>query len=169
MDQVWPYPVGNKGIMDLATLNTAAQAEQGAWLTLRHPGTGEDLPIQIRLAGKDSKAWRDAERDFSDRRLEEIQKKGKLGKVKTAQIEERGIRLLALATLEWKGVELDGKPLECVRQNAIEIYTRFPWIAEQADEFVGDRANFITVPEDEESKTASVFDGESHLAATVGN
>jgi hypothetical protein len=155
--------------MDLATLDVTAKAEQGAWLTLRHPGTGDDLPVRIRLAGKDSKAWKDAEREYSDRRLEEIQKRGKMGKVKTAQIEERGIKLLAMATLEWEGVELNGQTLECTRQNAIRLYTEHVWITEQVDEFVGDRANFLVVADGEDSKTASVFDGDAHLAEIVGN
>ena len=131
--------------MDLSNFDLGTKADAGAWLTLRHPSTGEDLPIRIRLVGKDSQIWRQGERSFSDRRLEQAQKAGKL-KITTLQIEERGLRLLAAATLEWEGIELDRAPVPCTMEQALRVYERFNWIAEQADEFVADRANFLPTP-----------------------
>jgi hypothetical protein len=44
---------------DLATLDTAKVAEEGAELRVAHPTTGEELGIQITLIGTDSKTFRD--------------------------------------------------------------------------------------------------------------
>ena len=44
---------------DLATLDTAKVAEEGAVLCVAHPTTGEDLGIKIVLIGTDSKTFRD--------------------------------------------------------------------------------------------------------------
>jgi len=40
-------------------------------------------------------------------------------------------------------VTVDGKELACNKDNAAALYERFPWIKEQVDTAVGDRANFI--------------------------
>ena len=44
---------------DLAKLDTAKVAEEGAELHVAHPTTGEDLGITITLIGTDSKTFRD--------------------------------------------------------------------------------------------------------------
>lgn len=155
--------------MDLAQLDVAAVADQGAWLTLKHPTTGDDLPVKIKLAGRDSKLWRDAERAYADNRLERMQRNGKIGTIKTADVERRGLRLLATVTMAWENVEIDGKPVQCTKEQAEQLYARFPWIAEQVDEFVGDRSNFLTVAEGEESKQPSIFSAETMMADVAKN
>ena len=41
------------------------------------------------------------------------------------------------------GVTVDGKELAYNKDNAAGLYERFPWIKEQVDTAVGERANFI--------------------------
>ena len=50
---------------------------------------------------------------------------------------------LAKMTIKWTGFELDGKALKCEKANAVTVYTDWPWIREQAQEFVANRANFF--------------------------
>lgn len=59
------------------------------------------------------------------------------------EIEESALRQLSICTVSWKGVKLDGQELECNPDNAYMLYSRLPWLKEQVDEFVGDRANFL--------------------------
>jgi hypothetical protein len=63
-------------------------------------------------------------------------------------VEADGIQLLATVTKSWRQGEkqtltVEGKELPCTKDNAVILYERFPWIKEQVDTAVGDRANFI--------------------------
>jgi len=124
---------------DLAFLDTAAVAEQGAELALLHPGTGKALGITIRLAGVDSDIYRKASRKITEKRLN----RGRVGKLDLEAVEDEGLTVMAACTLGWSGVVVDGQELPCTRDNAQAVYRRFPWIREQVDAFMGDRANFL--------------------------
>ncbi|MFV1943912.1 hypothetical protein VPH49_24240 [Pseudomonas luteola] len=130
--------------MNLSKLNTRIAAEKGEDLHLRHPTTGEKLytedgqPITIRMAGTDSSIYRNAIKDMVR------QRKG----VKTTtpeQGEAFALDLLTSITLDWKNIVLsdDGEPLQFSPENARNLYAEYTWIREQADEFAGDRANFL--------------------------
>lgn len=165
--------------MDLATLDVTSAANAGATLTLRHPVTGDDLPMTITLAGKDSATWKEAERKYADKRLAQMQRNGKMGNITTAEVEKRGLKLLAAVTLDWTGIELDEKPVACTKENAEHIYAKFAWIAEQVDEFVGDRSNFLPdtsktpverlIGDTEAAEASSVFSADAHLANIAKN
>ncbi|MBF0394893.1 MAG: hypothetical protein HQL38_19630 [Alphaproteobacteria bacterium] len=132
-------------MLDLASLDTAAVANSGAVMTLLHPATRQPLagddgnPITITLAGQDSEAWRKAQRAVSNRRLAA---RGK-SKLTAEDLEAESLAMLAQCTLGWTGVALDGKPLDCTQANARQLYERLPWVREQADDFVADRANYM--------------------------
>ena len=51
-------------------------------------------------------------------------------------------KLLAVATTGWRGIAVDGAPLECTNENAASIYLRFRWLRDQVDAFISNRANF---------------------------
>jgi hypothetical protein len=59
------------------------------------------------------------------------------------EIEANGLELLAKCTKSWIGVVIDSKEIEFSYDNVLMIYERFPWIKEQVDQAIGDRANFI--------------------------
>lgn len=152
--------------MDLNDLNMTAFADKGAWFTPTHPATGEDLPMKIQLAGADSQRWQEEEKRYTDKRLKEINKRGKMLEMTSAEIEERGIHLLAAVTLGWQNIELDGQPAVFSEQNARVIYRKFKWLREQVDAFVSDRANFGDFGA---KPLASVFDGEALIIAATEN
>jgi hypothetical protein len=128
--------------MDLATLDASTE---GAIMTVRHPATDEVLlddkgnPITITLVGIDHPTYRKAQRQALDRRLA----KGNRSKLTAAGIEEDSIDVAVRCTTAWSGITVDGKALPCSAENARTVYKRLPWLFEQVDKFVGDRANFL--------------------------
>lgn len=130
--------------MDLNQLDTVAVGEAGVAMQLKHPTTGEPLaqengePITITLAGADSDRFRSAQRANADRRIKNARRNSS-----SADIEADGLELLASATLGWSGIKVDGEALDANKANVKKVYTRFPWIREQVDVFIGDRANFL--------------------------
>lgn len=124
--------------MDLSILDTRKAADAGAVLELVHPTTHKPLDIFITLAGVDSQVWKDAQRRQSNNRL-----KKKSFRLSAEELEAEGVDMLAACTLDWENMILDGQELECSRENAARVYSRFSWLKEQVDEFIGDRANFL--------------------------
>lgn len=124
---------------DFAARDCAARAEQGAEMEVTDPLTGESVGVFITLAGADSSAYRSASNALVRRRL----KNGGRGDFDPDRFRRESIEVLAACTLSWKGVVVDGKALPCTRENAVTLYTRFPWLREQAETFVADRAAYF--------------------------
>ena len=136
--------------MDLKSLDTIAAADRGAPLHLRHPSTDTPLmdettgePVSITLLGADSADFRRAEHAQQEKRIAKAQRSGRMAPGAGKQIEEDYIELLALATKSWQHIILDGVRLECNRETAKTLYTRFPWIREQVSTFIGSRSNYL--------------------------
>ena len=81
---------------DLAKLDTAKVAEEGAELHVAHPTTGEDLGITITLIGTDSKTFRDISKSRATASL-----KKKTREIDLDQNEQDSIELLARCTKGW--------------------------------------------------------------------
>ncbi|NIA10013.1 MAG: hypothetical protein GWP10_09865 [Nitrospiraceae bacterium] len=128
-----------ENITDLSQLSTNVKSEEGAWLTLEHPVTGDPLFGRIKLAGVDSKIYQKQARANQDRQL----RKGFRSKFSSAELESSRIALLVAITLAWENIAENGQELEPTSENVRHVYTTYPWIREQVDEFAGDRANFI--------------------------
>lgn len=137
---------------DIADFDTVAAAEEGSVMEVKNPKTGEVLrhedgrAFTITYRGKDSAAFRELGRAQSDRRIEQNMRTRM--PVKSAVIERDDIELIVAATLKWDivlGKNGDGTPrLPPSKPNEYRAaYTKYPWLKEQGDEFVGVRANFI--------------------------
>lgn len=129
--------------MDLSKLDLQTAADEGAVMELRHPSTHEILvddgePVTITLLGQDSRKWKQMVRQNLDKRLKKNRQV-----LKSAQIEEENIDILAACTLAWTGIEYDGEVLECNRANAKKVYSNVSWILEQAMDFTGERSNYL--------------------------
>jgi len=136
-------------IMDLLTLNTRDVANQGAVMEVENPGTGEKLRnekgelVTITLLGRDSDKLKKRQNELTNNVL----KKGFRAKPATAEkTDDDRLTTLVLATVEWANVEAGGKVLDCSSENVRSIYKQLPWLAEQADAFIDDRANFLKAP-----------------------
>ena len=128
--------------MDLANLDTKAAAERGADLHLEHPVSGEPLytddgkPLTIRLLGNDSREFKAGLSELAETRA---------GKKRTsiAAAEANGIELLTRVTVGWSNIVYNGEALKFSPENARMLYRERPWIMEQVDAFVANRANFL--------------------------
>ncbi len=134
-----------KGTVDLAAIDTVKGANEGFDVQIYHPGTNEDLGISITVLGKDSDEFQKISRAQSKKRMAKLSKGGfrNTTQIPIEEIEQDGIELLAACTKGWAGVVIDGKPVSFSQAEAVNLYTRFPWIREQVDTAIGDRANFI--------------------------
>lgn len=129
--------------MDLLTLDTKAHAQAGAVLSLEHPATGEPVGVEINLMGSDSEAFRGKKRELERARADKLRRARSRSAVDLSTTDNESCALLAACTTGWTGVEKGKKEIPFSVQAAEEIYMELPWIREQVDAFVGDRANFL--------------------------
>lgn len=130
---------------DLMSIDTVKGSNDGFEVQIYHPATNEDLDITITVLGKDSDEFQKVSRAQQRKRMAKMQKGGfRMNQIiPVEEIEQDNISLLAACTKAWKGVIVEGKTIECTKENAMMIYEKFPWIKEQIDIAIGDRANFI--------------------------
>lgn len=142
-------------MLDLKGLRTKETATTGVKYQLRHPGTDEPMadagkPVTITLAGQDSTQYRTALRKRSARMIAEAQgtrrRKGPSeseAEVMAEQAETDTLAMIVACTLAWERIGFEEAELACTPENAAKLYTECPWIREQAEAFVADRANFL--------------------------
>lgn len=119
----------------------AQQSLDSAILTLTHPATGEAMNIKITLASPDSEAYRKVSMRVQNAQLKyALQNRGK---TTAERLAANGLDVLVGATLDWEGIAENGVPLPCTLENVRRVYTDFPFIREQVEEFLGDRQNFF--------------------------
>jgi hypothetical protein len=129
--------------MDLSTLDTTAVSETGAKMEVTHPVSGALLAgTSIVLAGQDSDRYRAMDRKISNKRLAQSGNGQRL-KLTAESLEADNLNKLVACTISWEGIAFGGSPKECTPENVREAYTRLPWLREQAETFIGDRANFL--------------------------
>lgn len=126
--------------MDLAALDLAAYSDEGAELVLVHPITGKPLDAKITVIGPDSPRSRQAQRALLDQLMED-RRKGKTPD--DIETERRAAAMAAALTIGWSGIEWNGEPLPCTRENVMRVYTERRWVREQVEGFAAERANFF--------------------------
>jgi hypothetical protein len=126
-------------------LDSIAASDNGYTFAPTHPVTGKPLDITITVCGADGKRYRNKLAALNRKRMQALDRTGKRSAaLNTAQLEEDAIALLAAATVEWTGISADGvNTLDCTEENALMVYTKLPWLREQVDAAVNDRANFL--------------------------
>lgn len=129
--------------MDLASLDLTKASNDGAWITLKHPATGEELSGKIKVVGKDSTKFIQLSEEFRRKTLEDM-KSTKTMAQRMESAQEQSDAVLVACTIDWEGMMLDGKDLPFTEANVKMIYKRFNWIKEQIDVAIADRANFLT-------------------------
>lgn len=128
--------------MDLNKLDLTKSSNEGVWYTLKHPVNNDELPMKIKVIGKDSDKFIKLSEDFRRSTLEDM-KTNKTSEQRIQVAKEYGDNILIACTLEWQGIELDGKKLDCTPDNVKLVYQRFGWIKEQIDTAIADRSLFI--------------------------
>jgi len=129
---------------DISSLDVVKAANDGANVELVHPVSGEGLGIRVRVIGKDSDEFRRLIAAQSRRRVQRMAKQGRGVKAPDQEeIEHENVDLLAASTLGWEGMVYEGKELPFTRENAVMVYSKYPWVREQVDVAIGDRSLFI--------------------------
>lgn len=138
--------VQETGAADISDFDTAAGSEEGSKMEVRNPKTGDVLrhpdgrPFTITYLGKDSEAFRRLARQQSDRRIANNMRTRT--PILTAVIEKDEIELLVIVTKSWD-ILIGGEAPKSDPKEYRAAYTKYPWLKEQGDEYVGVRANFI--------------------------
>lgn len=129
--------------MDLNNLKPI-KADEGAVLEVLHPETEEVIEgMTITLLGQDSSVYRKIQLGKQQAALNRIAKGKKGLDLNAEKLAEDTIDDLVKMTIDWTGFTLDGKELKPNAENLRKVYTDWPWIREQAQEFVNNRANFF--------------------------
>ncbi len=137
-------PVVKKAPVDLSALDSVEAANNGVEVELYSPRDGSDLGIKIFVLGRDSDKFRDKTNAQNRARVQKMQKGGfRPGNAPVDSVEKDGIELLAACTTGWENMLVEGTVVPFSEKEAIRIYTRFPWIKEQVDAAIGDRALFM--------------------------
>jgi hypothetical protein len=145
-------PETEMSAVEVSSLDSLASisisADEGAEMKVLHPvsrrpmALSDGTPVTVKLAGADSARFRKVQRGATDRRLK-MAANNRRAVLNSADIESDGLDSLVACTLSWTGIVLDGKPVECNPANVKMVYLKMPWLKEQVDEFIGDRANFL--------------------------
>lgn len=67
----------------------------------------------------------------------------KRGRATAESVQADSVRLLAKATTAWDGIGIGEDVTPFSYDNAVKLYTEFPFIKEQVDSFVTERSNFL--------------------------
>jgi Cu/Ag efflux pump CusA len=125
--------------MKLSQFNSVEGSNEGAVLYLKHPVSGVDTDAWIKMAGPDSKLAK--QRRAQVQRL--LRGKRNVSDIDIDTLEKEAMETRVALTLDWGNIEDEGK-LQFKEENVRKVYTEYPWVAEQVDEFQGDRSNFFT-------------------------
>ena len=125
--------------MELAHLKTAETHDDGADVTILSPIDGKPTDVIIRIKGMDSKVWREAKNNQTQKIIDARAD----NKMDSLNYDLMDAEALADATISWSNITKDGKEYECNRKNAIDLYANAPDIKDQLLAFLGNRANFI--------------------------
>jgi len=138
--------------MDVAKIDHVKDAAQGAWMTVTDPKTGADMvytekdgevevtkPVQVLFIGGDSEEFRRLNQAFKQKQVE-LAKRNQW----SSQAEDDALReLMSSAARDWRGFTKEGKPLPFSKSELFDLMGRFPALIEQANNWIGGRANFI--------------------------
>lgn len=129
--------------MDLNALKPV-KADKGATLDILHPETEEPIEgMSITLLGQDSAVYRKLQLSKQQAILNRMAKGKKAADLDAEKLAEDTIDDLVKLTVKWTGFEINGEALPATSENFRMVYTEWPWIREQAQEFVANRANFF--------------------------
>jgi hypothetical protein len=134
--------------MDLAQFDTQSVATEGAWVEIYTP-RGEKADMRIKVAGEDSELYQRESARMQVILQNRMAEKNKAN-IRTAFVEgdvtaqrTELIKMLARITLDWEDVEENGVRIAFSESDAIRLYTKYPFLADQVVSFARDRTNFL--------------------------
>jgi hypothetical protein len=130
--------------MDISQIGTA---EDTAKITLYHPFTGEELrddnddPMWVEVYGVDSDHYRKIDRDITNKNLQRAQK-NRNAAITAERLEVQGLERVVKCVKNWH-IVLGGETPDCDEKNVRSVFEDYPWVREQVQEGMSDRANFL--------------------------
>jgi len=115
--------------------------------TVKHPVSGDPLKkddgneMTVTLYTPYSKEYKTAIHTQANKRIQKAQKTKKV--IMTAEEIEQGSLELLAATTKTFDLQLDKKAVKFSMDMAVEIYTKFPWLKDQAIEAQEDNSAFL--------------------------
>ena len=116
---------------------------ESATLQLTHPETGALIGAEITLAGANHPKRKACEFNRARTLRAKVAKKGRFELSDPQDDADYEVDRLVACTLGWSGFARDGKPIECTPGEVRAIYEGTAWIRAQANEYLGDAANFL--------------------------
>lgn len=127
-------------INDLSAFDGLKDAQEaGIDVEIKDP-KGTPVGITIKVAGPDSERQRKAIKALTDQRINSED----LSSATADDFENNTIRILAASVISWSPIVLDDADLPYTEENAIRLFSRFPFIREQIEKKAGKRAGFMT-------------------------
>lgn len=129
--------------MDFNILATVDRHEAGAECNILSPADGKPTDVYIRVQGSDSKAWRAAKKKQTSAILaaRATSKDNKLDDT-GLDFDAMDVEALISVTMDWRGIEKDGKPYKFTPENAEALYSQSPSIVRQLLGFLSEGENF---------------------------
>ena len=134
---------------DISQIDLEAEAEQGAWLHLRDPRSGDPLyaksegkkrqPVRLHLLGMESDACKTKQAELRRRRERREELEGR--KSTREEIAQDDSELMAACTTGWENLAWEGEE-EFSREVAEKLYVGRPWVRGQVLSFMMNLQNF---------------------------
>lgn len=120
--------------MQLSNLLTKPKHDSGVWYTVVDPATGNETNFRILVSGMDSKIYRTETRALASRMV--------AGEELDPDLEQA--KIIAKLVREWHGlIDDDGKDVAFTPEAAESLLSNSPFLCDQIDRFVSNRANFM--------------------------
>lgn len=132
-------PVTEVAMFDVASVKELAHNT----LKLLHPTTGVPIGAWLVLAGSNHPKRKACEFNRARALRAKLSKKGRIELNDPQDDADYDVDHLVACTLGWGGFARDGKPIEFTPGEVRAIYESAAWIRTQANEFLGDSANFL--------------------------
>lgn len=123
--------------MDINGLLTVEAHEAGAECNILSPVDYKPTDVFISVMGSDSKVWRSAKKDQTNKIIAARAAK------KDIDYDALDIEALCKVTTAWRGITADGKEYECSDKNKKHLFENSPYIVNQLLEFIAKNENFI--------------------------
>lgn len=134
---------------DMGEFDSVTKSNEGVWIPILHPITGEETTTRFCMLGYDSDeyiAWRDAQSKKSQRFFIQEMAKGKTKSKEQEDLElDDDIGLLCVLTKDWEEAYWNGEKLSFTPENLKMILTRNTVVRNQLRRDVDDRERFFMV------------------------
>ena len=123
-------------MLDFGKFDLAAQSAAGYVYhvadPLGVPLMNDGAPVTITVAGSDSPAYKNRQRELARENTD-----------KPLERDDLAMEMLVACTLGWQGIAWNGKALAFTAENARMLYKRHEWLRENVASVVLDRAHFL--------------------------